>query len=126
MKRLLQNFTRLFHKNISSDINKTSSIIGSWRLLRYTDSQNEDIKPHWKEVWSFAAMDESEKDGIYVCDYINLHSIVGKWVLQNNSIKLQRKESENDYYIAELSADTLILEPHCTDLYKAIVFQRVQ
>ena len=71
-------------------------------------------------------MDESEKDGIYVCDYINLHSIVGKWLLQNNSIKLQRKESENDYYIAELSADTLILEPHCSDLYKSIVFQRVQ
>lgn len=126
MKRLFPNLSNLLRRKSEDNSYIPSSIIGSWRLSKYTDAQDVDVKPHWKEVWSFAAMDENETDGIYVCDYINLHSIVGKWILKNNSLKLHRKESENDYYIEELSDDTLVLKPHSVNIYKSIVFQRVQ
>ena len=101
------------------------SIIGSWRLWQYTDSQNNVVKAHWKEVLSFAAMDEAEINGVYVFDYMNLHSIVGKWMLDSNLLKLQSKEYDNSYIIIDLTADRLALKPTCDSQYKTIEFDRV-
>ncbi len=66
--------------------------------------------PRWKEVWSFAAMDETETHGIYACDYINLHTVIGKWQLKKMHLDLERKGSKNRYNIAKISDDTLILK----------------
>ena len=90
--------------------NAKFSILGSWRLVGYTGYQAERIKPHWRELWSFAAMDDTETNGVYVCDYVNLHSIVGKWELIGERIKLIRKELVREYRVAELTADTLMLQ----------------
>lgn len=105
-------FTRIkpdLEPNEQND-NMGNYLIGSWRLISYTDFQSKEVKPHWKEVWSFAAMDETETNGVYVCDYINLHSVVGKWVLNENSLRLIRKECKNDYIIAELTQKRLVLK----------------
>ena len=116
MKKLIKTILSRFTNKPIEGGNQTSkehkiSIIGSWRLIQYSDLQGEALKPRWKEVWSFAAMDETENDGIYVCDYINLHSIVGKWALhEGNHLKLTRKESENSYFITELTDEKLTLK----------------
>ena len=99
------------------------SFVGSWRLTSIIDSQGKKQYPRWKEVWSFAAMNEEETNGIYACDYINLHTIIGKWELTNKRLKLVRKECENEYVLAELSGDKLILKPN--DNEESFVFQRV-
>ena len=99
------------------------SFVGSWKLISIIDSQGKKQYPRWKEVWSFAAMNEEETNGIYACDYINLHTIIGKWELTNKRLKLVRKECENEYVLAELSGDKLILKPN--DNEESFVFQRV-
>jgi hypothetical protein len=99
------------------------SFVGSWRLISIIDSQGKKRYPRWKEVWSFAAMNEGETNGIYACDYINLHTVIGKWELTNKRLKLVRKECENEYVLAELSGDKLILKPK--DNEESFVFQRV-
>lgn len=86
------------------------SIVGSWQLVSYTDSLGQTTKPRWKEVWSFAAMDDTETNGVYVCDYINLHSVVGKWFVQEDCIKLVRKECDNVYHITELTETKMVLQ----------------
>ena len=114
----------LSHKDIEAD---ESTIIGSWRLISYQDSQNKEEKPLWKEVWSFAAMDEAETNGVYVCDYINLHIFVGKWVLNGESLRLIRKESEIDFSITELTENRLTINSTNNEsLYHRLEFQRVQ
>ena len=114
MKRFFNRIkTSLLQKDVRADNDSNNnSIIGSWRLISYTDFQSKEVKPHWKEVWSFAAMNEGETNGIYACDYINLHTIIGKWELTNKRLKLVRKECENEYVLAELSDDKLILKPN--------------
>ena len=103
------------------------SIVGSWQLVSYIDSLGQTTKPRWKEVWSFAAMDEAETHGIYVCDYINLHSVVGKWSLQeDNYIKLVRKECENIYRIVELAEKRFVLKNEVEGNYiESLIFERV-
>lgn len=124
MRGFFTRFIHAFHSNKeSTTIN--ISLCGSWRLISYTDFQSEEVKPHWKEVWSFAAMDESETNGVYICDYINLHSVVGKWSLKNNHLKLVRKECENEYILVELPNERLILKPDMEDSKETLVFQRV-
>ena len=86
------------------------SIVGSWQLVSYIDSLGQTTKPRWKEVWSFAAMDDTETNGVYVCDYINLHSVVGKWFVQEDCIKLVRKECDVVYHIVELTETDLVLQ----------------
>ena len=130
MRRLLDKMFNFLN------INKNSThltecgrptIIGSWRLVQYTDINNREEKPRWKEVWSFAAMDEAETHGIYVCDYINLHSVVGKWSLQeDNYIKLVRKECENIYRIVELAEKRFVLKNEVEGNYiESLIFERV-
>ena len=130
MRRLLDKMFNFLN------INKNSTpltecgrptIIGSWRLVQYTDFNNREEKPRWKEVWSFAAMDEAETHGIYVCDYINLHSVVGKWSLQeDNYIKLVRKECENIYRIVELAEKRFVLKNEVEGNYiESLIFERV-
>ena len=103
------------------------SIVGSWQLVSYIDSLGQTTKPRWKEVWSFAAMDEAETNGVYVCDYINLHSVVGKWFVQeNNCIKLVRKECDNDYRIVELTETKLVLQKELEESnIESLTFEKV-
>ena len=103
------------------------SILGSWRLVLCTDNLGNEERPRWKEVWSFATMDEEETNGVYVCDYINLHSFVGKWFLEGfDRIRLVRKEYDNDYFIVELTSRRLILKPHtCNCCDETLTFERV-
>jgi hypothetical protein len=101
------------------------SFIGSWRLISLVDSQGEKQHPHWKEVWSFAAMNESETNGIYACDYINLYTIIGKWVLDNGRLKLVRNEYENEYTIVELSDKHLTLKTTISNDKEYLIFQKV-
>ncbi len=90
---------------------RNNSLIGSWRLESYTDNFGREMHPRWKEIWSFAAMDEKETNGIYVCDYINLHSLVGKWFLEmENRIRLVRKECDNNFIIVELTEERFTLQ----------------
>lgn len=70
-------------------------------------------------------MDEAEINGVYVFDYMNLHSIVGKWMLNSNLLKLQSKEYDNSYIIIDLTADRLALKPTCDSQYKTVEFDRV-
>jgi len=124
MKGFLTRFLGIFNKN-KVDLKINLSLLGSWKLSKYTTLNGEERKPHWKEVWSFAAMDESETNGVYICDYINLHSVVGKWSLKNNHLKLVRKECENEYILVELPNERLILKPDMEDSKETLVFQRV-
>lgn len=101
------------------------SFIGSWRLISLVDSQGEKHHPHWKEVWSFAAMDESETNGIYACDYINLHTIIGKWVLDRGRLRLVRNEHEKEYTIVELSDKNLTLKTTICNDKERLIFQKV-
>lgn len=103
------------------------SIVGSWQLVSYIDSLGQTTKPRWKEVWSFAAMDEAETNGVYVCDYINLHSVVGKWFVQeNNCIKLVRKECDNDYIIVVLTETKLVLQKELEESnIESLTFEKV-
>ena len=125
MKRFLLYIIRFLKggKLKESSRNVNISLIGCWRLILLIDSQGTKQFPRWKEVWSFAAMNEEETNGIYACDYINLHTIIGKWELTNKRLKLVRKECENEYVLAELSDDKLILKPK--DNEESFVFQRV-
>ena len=120
-------FFRAKKNAIPSNEYSKRTIIGSWRLVAYTDNLGEAIKSRWKEVWSLAAMDEAETNGIYVCDYINLHSVVGKWFMQgNNRIKLVRKESDNDYCIVELTEVKLVLQKEIKDSHiEYLTFEKV-
>ena len=103
-----------------------ASIVGSWRLVSYTDNLGQVIKPRWKEVWSFAAMDDAESNGVYVCDYINLHSIVGKWFVQDNCVKLVRKECDVVYHIVELTEIKLVLQAVSEgETIESIAFEKV-
>ena len=116
----------MLQKGIRADNdNNNNSIIGSWRLISYTDFQSKEVKPHWKEIWSFAAMDEAETNGVYVCDYINLHSVVGKWVLNGDCLRLIRKESEKDYIILSLSHEKLSIKTILHNKDNIITFQRL-
>ncbi len=124
MKGFLTRFLGIFNKN-KVDLKINLSLLGSWKLSKYTTLNGEERKPYWKEVWSFAAMDESETNGVYICDYINLHSVVGKWSLKNNHLKLVRKECENEYILVELPNERLILKPDMEDSKETLVFQRV-
>lgn len=129
MKKLIESLRNLCRtkkslncQDITQNINST--ILGSWKLAQYIDSQGADNKPRWKEIWSFAAMDETETYGVYACDYINLYTIIGKWSLSNNRLALSRKECEYNYIVVELSIDKLVLK---SDLYSGceyFVFQR--
>ena len=105
--------------------NANISFIGSWRLISIVDSQGDKQYPRWKEVWSFAAMNEEETNGIYACDYINLHTIIGNWKLANGRLKLVRKECESEYILAELSDKHLILKTNLNDSKESLIFQRV-
>ena len=120
-------FFRVKKNAIPSNEYSKRTIIGSWRLVAYADNPGEAIKPRWKEVWSFAAMDEAETNGVYVCDYINLHSVVGKWFVQeNNCIKLVRKECDNDYRIVELTETKLVLQKEFEESCKeSLTFEKV-
>ena len=130
MKNLVEKVLSAFKKSDvakleASKANNEPSIVGSWRLIGYTGCQDEEIKPHWKEIWSFAAMDETEVSGIYVCDYINLHSIVGKWEVLGKCIKLIRKELVQEYNIEELSSDRLQLKAvDRSNILSSISFKR--
>lgn len=133
MKRLLSYLKRIFfhseNRSIKKDIkdNSNLSILGSWKLTKYTTLNGEEVKPHWKEVWSFAAMDEAETNGIYVCYYINLHSIVGKWGLDGDCLRLIRKESEIVFSIVELTEKRLTINSiDKNSFYSKLEFQRVQ
>lgn len=88
------------------------------------DSQGQKQSPRWKEVWSFAAMNEDEINGIYACDYINLHTIIGKWELRNSRLKLVHKECESEYLVVELSSERLILKPDIEESKEMLIFQR--
>ena len=102
------------------------SIVGSWQLVSYIDSLGQTTKPRWKEVWSFAAMDDTETNGVYVCDYINLHSIVGKWFVQDNCVKLVRKECDVVYHIVELTEIKLVLQAVSEgETIESIAFEKV-
>ncbi len=126
MKRL---FTQI-KPDLGSDEQSADSnnhIVGSWKLSRIVDLQNSEVKPHWKEVWSFAAMDEAETNGVYVCNYINLHSIVGKWGLDGDCLRLIRKESEIVFSIVELTEKRLTINSiDKNSFYSKLEFQRVQ
>ena len=103
------------------------SIVGSWQLVSYIDSLGQTTKPRWKEVWSFAAIDEAETNGVYACDYINLHSVIGKWLLQeDNRIKLVRKECDNDYIIVVLTETKLVLQKELEESnIESLTFEKV-
>lgn len=112
MKKFVERAVSLFKKGPKKVENAVknegaNSIVGSWRLVKFENSQGEEVKPHWREIWSFASMDSTEVDGVYVCDYINLHSVVGKWEIENGVIKLIRKGLECYYTIEELSDKAL-------------------
>ena len=130
MKNLVEKVLSAFKKSDvakleASKANNEPSIVGNWRLIGYTGHQDEEIKPHWKEIWSFAAMDETEVNGIYVCDYINLHSIVGKWEVLGKCIKLIRKELVQEYNIEELTSDRLQLKAvDRSNILSSISFKR--
>lgn len=125
MKRFFINPKARFNGEIE-ECKEHKSIVGSWRLLRYSTHADEEAKPYWREVWTFAAMDEAERNGIYVCDYINLHTLSGKWALNDNILRLSRREYNNEYIVAELSSERLILEPNGENLYKSILFERTK
>ena len=115
MKRLVERVVSLFKKEAKKcengvEIGDGNSIVGSWRLVRFENLQGEEVKPHWREIWSFAAMDSTEVNGVYVCDYINLHSVVGKWEIENGVIKLIRKGLECRYRVEELTHETLLFK----------------
>jgi len=78
-----------------------------------------------QRVLSFAAMDETEINGVYVFDYMNLHSIVGNGMLVANLRKLQWKGNDNSYIIIDLTADRLALKPTYDSQYKTVEFDRV-
>ena len=133
MKRLLSYWKRIFfgseNRSKKKDIedNSSLSLLGNWKLSKYTTLNGEEIKPCWKEIWSFAAMDEAETNGVYVCDYINLHSVVGKWVLNSVYLKLIRKENEIVFSIVELTEKRLTINSiDKNSLYSKLEFQRVQ
>ena len=112
MKKFVERAVSLFKKGPKKVENavkneSANSIVGSWRLVKFENLQGEEVKPHWREIWSFASMDSTEVDGVYVCDYINLHSVVGKWEIENGVIKLIRKGLECYYTIEELSDKAL-------------------
>lgn len=129
MSSLISRIANLLTKRKSSE--KTTnqgavSIVGSWQLVSYIDSLGQTTKPRWKEVWSFAAMDDTETNGVYVCDYINLHSIVGKWFVQDNRMKLVRKECDVVYHIVELTETKLVLQVVFEgDTIESIAFEKV-
>ncbi len=127
MKRFLLYIIRFLKgekvKEPSRDVD--ISLIGCWRLILLIDSQGTKRFPRWKEVWSFAAMNDANSNGIYACDYINIHTIIGKWELKNNRLKLVRKECENEYVLVELPNEQLILKPDMEDSKEILVFQRV-
>ena len=127
MKRLLLRIICFLKERKSEEPSKDAKIsfIGSWRLISLVDSQGEKHHPHWKEVWSFAAMDESETNGIYACDYINLHTIIGKWVLDSGRLRLVRNEHEKEYTIVELSDKNLTLKTTVCNDKEMLIFQKV-
>ena len=91
----------------------------------FIDSQGTKQFPRWKEVWSFAAMNDANSNGIYACDFINLHTIIGKWELKNCRLKLVRKKCEREYVLVELSNEQLILKPDIEESKEMLIFQRV-
>lgn len=127
MKKFLSQIIQLLKAKFQElpNDNANISFIGSWRLISIIDSQGDKQYPRWKEVWSFAAMNEEETNGIYACDYINLHTIIGNWKLANGRFKLVRKECESEYILVELSNERLILKPNMEDSKETLVFQRV-
>lgn len=132
MKKLVEKIACIFRKEplantfVPSD-ESVPSIIGCWQIVCYSVAQGEEEKPRWKEIWSFAAMDEAETNGIYVCEYINLHSVIGKWELCGNRIKLIRKEQVCEYIVEELSADALRLKSADTNEYiSSIRFEKTE
>ena len=132
MKKLIEKMSCIFKKESSvgeleSNGESTPSIIGCWRIVSYSMAQGEEEKPRWKEIWSFAAMDEGETNGIYVCEYINLHSVIGKWELCDSVIKLIRKEQICEYVIEELSTCSLQLRSVDTNGYISLIqFERTE
>lgn len=127
MKRFLLYIIRFLKRREGRGGNNDANIsfVGSWRLISIIDSQGKKQYPRWKEVWSFAAMNEEETNGIYACDYINLHTIVGKWELTNKRLKLVRKECESEYILVELPNEQLILKPDMEESKEMLIFQRV-
>ena len=128
MKKLLSFLERVVGKSnqdVEISDNRAASIVGSWRLVKYIDFQGEEIMPHWYEVWSFAAMDDTDTNGVYVCDYRNLHTLVGRWLLDGDSLKLVREENYNGYLVSYLSADRLELKPDNEECDK-FVFERYE
>jgi hypothetical protein len=132
MDNLMKKITYIFKKGPAENGDLLNSehkpsIIGNWRIVQYCVAQSEEEKPRWREVWSFAAMDEAETNGIYVCDYINLHSIIGKWEIYDNHIRLIRQEQACEYIIEELSAEVLRLKSTDVNEYiSTIVFERAE
>lgn len=127
MKRFLSRIIQLLKAKFQElpNDNANISFIGSWRLISIVDSQGDKQYPRWKEVWSFAAMNEEETNGIYACDYINLHTIIGNWKLANGRLKLVRKECESEYILAELSDKHFILKTNLNDSKESLIFERV-
>lgn len=130
MKRIIKKISNFVcnkqREKLASAISPDATIIGSWRLMQYTDSQEVKHTPRWKEVWSFAAMDSSETNGVYACDYINLHTIIGKWQLTESRLKLIRKEYEFEYAICDHTYDELTLKTEIDCEYNTLVFQRIE
>jgi hypothetical protein len=126
MKRLFSKLANCFRRSPKDCGVQHPSIVGSWRVARYTNLQGREVKPYWKEVWTFGAMDDAETNGVYVCDYINLHTFAGKWTLTDNVLRLSRNEYESNYVVADLSAEQLVLQPDYGNIYKIIVFERTK
>lgn len=129
MKQIFKKISSLARNQqrdeLTTAISPDATIIGSWRLTLCFDSQDVKHTPRWKEVWSFAALDSDETNGIYACDYINLHTIIGKWQLAENRLKLIRKEYEFEYAIYGHTDDELVLKTEIGCEYNTLVFQRV-
>ena len=129
MKKFLLRIIRFFTKKKRGESSNGAKIsfIGSWLLVSLVDSQGRKQFPCcWKGVWSFAAMDSVESNGIYACEHISMHTIAGKWELKNSRLKLVCKECESEYALVELSAEYLVLKPIVADEdLGSLIFRRV-
>ena len=85
-----------------------------------TGVTNEEINVQNVEI-----MDDTEINGVYVCDYRNLHSLVGRWILDGDNLKLVREENYNDYIVLDISANRLELKPDNEECDK-FVFERYE
>lgn len=105
-------YAKLTSKTHSEQKNDSSvtTILCSWQLVEYTDSQGGKTKCRWEEIWSFAAMDETETYGIYACDINNQSTIIGKWDISTLGIlRVYYDDDVVSYQIIKLSESKLML-----------------